>query len=200
MRLQTMLFGLVLIGAFFAAGWMQVSETIRYTFTDESQVRVEGTSTLHDWTAEGNSVAGTMEISGAGGLLNGGTLAKGSLSIPVGALETDNSTMNKKMRDALKAKTHSTITYELISAKLTGAPQGNGFQILAKGELSLAGVSRVIEVRLDGWDLGDGKLRLTGSYPLQMSDYGMKPPTAMLGTIKTGDAVTVHFDLVANAL
>jgi hypothetical protein len=33
-----------------------------------------------------------------------------------------------------------------------------------------------------------------------MSDYGMKPPTAMLGTIKTGDAVTVHFDLVANAL
>jgi hypothetical protein len=27
-----------------------------------------------------------------------------------------------------------------------------------------------------------------------MSDFGMKPPTAMLGTVKTGDDVTVRFE------
>jgi len=28
-----------------------------------------------------------------------------------------------------------------------------------------------------------------------MSDYGMQPPTAMFGALRTGDDVTVHFDV-----
>lgn len=194
------LLSLMIAGVFVVAGWTPRSEIVRYTFTEESEVRVEGTSSLHDWSAEGTSIAGMMEITGGGGLLDGGTLTKGNLTIPVGGLDTDNNTMNKKMRAALKADTYSTITYQLVSATLTGAPEGNSFQILATGELTLAGVSKTIEVKLDGQDLGGGKLRLIGSYALQMTEYGMKPPSAMLGTIKTGDMVTIHFDLIANAL
>ena len=194
------LLSLMIAGVFVVAGWTPGSEIVRYTFTEESEVRVEGTSSLHDWSAEGTSIAGMMEIAGGEGLLDGGTLTKGNLTIPVGGLETDNNTMNKKMRDALKADTYSTITYQLVSATVTGAPEGNSVQILATGELTLAGVSKTIEVKLDGQDLGGGKLRLIGSYALQMTEYGMKPPSAMLGTIKTGDMVTIHFDLIANAL
>jgi polyisoprenoid-binding protein YceI len=190
----------MIAGVFVVAGWTPRSEIVRYTFTEESEVRVEGTSSLHDWSAEGTSIAGMMEITGGGGLLDGGTLTKGNLTIPVGGLDTDNNTMNKKMRAALKADTYSTITYQLVSATVTGAPEGNSVQILATGELTLAGVSKTIEVKLDGHDLGGGKLRLIGSYALQMTEYGMKPPSAMLGTIKTGDMVTIHFDLIANAL
>ena len=34
---------------------------------------------------------------------------------------------------------------------------------------------------------------LTGQLPIRMTDYGIKPPTAMMGTIKTGDDVKVTF-------
>ncbi len=32
--------------------------------------------------------------------------------------------------------------------------------------------------------------------PLRMTEYGVKPPSLMLGTLKVADAVTVHFDVV----
>jgi hypothetical protein len=32
-----------------------------------------------------------------------------------------------------------------------------------------------------------------------MTDYGIKPPTALFGRLKTGDEVTVKFELVVGA-
>ena len=39
-------------------------------------------------------------------------------------------------------------------------------------------------------------LRVTGSYDLNMTEYGLKPPTLMFGRIKVGETVTVKFDLL----
>ena len=40
-----------------------------------------------------------------------------------------------------------------------------------------------------------GKVQFTGSYTLKMTDFSVKPPTAMFGTIKTGDEITVKFNV-----
>jgi hypothetical protein len=42
---------------------------------------------------------------------------------------------------------------------------------------------------------GKGGLRATGVSTFKMTDFGVKPVTALLGTIRTGDAVTVKFDI-----
>ena len=39
----------------------------------------------------------------------------------------------------------------------------------------------------------DGRYILTGQTPVKMTAFGIKPPVAMLGTIKTGDDVKVTF-------
>jgi hypothetical protein len=39
-------------------------------------------------------------------------------------------------------------------------------------------------------------LRVTGKYELNMKDFGVKPPTLMLGTMRVGEKVTVNFDLL----
>ena len=49
---------------------------------------------------------------------------------------------------------------------------------------------------VEGRRLPDGQFRLTGSLPLLMTDFGIDPPKAMPGTLKTGDRVVVHFDVV----
>jgi hypothetical protein len=41
----------------------------------------------------------------------------------------------------------------------------------------------------------DGSIAVRGSVPLFMSDFGIEPPTAMLGMLKTADQVTVKFEL-----
>ena len=38
-------------------------------------------------------------------------------------------------------------------------------------------------------------LRVTGAYPLKMTDWQVPPPKLMLGTLKVNEMVTVHFDL-----
>jgi hypothetical protein len=42
----------------------------------------------------------------------------------------------------------------------------------------------------------DGRLRFTGSYPIDMPEYGITPPTAMFGSLRTGRRVVVHFELI----
>jgi hypothetical protein len=46
--------------------------------------------------------------------------------------------------------------------------------------------------------LPNGELQLTVSKKLKMTDFKMEPPTAMMGTIKVGDEVTVIFDVTVN--
>jgi len=36
---------------------------------------------------------------------------------------------------------------------------------------------------------------VTGSYKFKMSSFGIDPPRAMLGTIRTGDEVTIKFKI-----
>lgn len=197
MATRKMLLGMALIGALVMSGWTYLKNENRYTFNAQSKMRIEGTSTVHDWTCEVKTITGEMTTATGADIASGGVPIGGRLVIPVSAIDCGNGTMQKKMRDALKASTHNTITYELVDAKLAGAPSGNSFKLLAKGKLTIAGKQKPVDITLNGQDLGGSKLRLQGSYPLLMSDFGIDPPTAMLGTLKTGNKVVVHFDIVA---
>lgn len=197
MKTYTTLLSIAVLAMVLTMGFTNDPGTIRYTFTSASDMRVEGTSTVHGWVADIATVAGSMEVSGEADLLNGGKIAAGSLTIPVAGMDTDNGTMNKKMFQALKADTHEKITFVLTSAELIGAPTGQTFRVAARGNLTLAGVQKPIELSLEAESAENDAIRLKGNHVLRMSEYGIKPPTAMLGTLKTGDEVTIVFDLVA---
>jgi len=85
--------------------------------------------------------------------------------------------------------------YELereYSARVQGTA-GAPIKVEVKGTLTVAGVARpvtlVLDVRRDG-----SRLLASGELPLKMSDFGIKPPTAMMGTMHTGDAVRVKIE------
>ena len=44
-------------------------------------------------------------------------------------------------------------------------------------------------------DGSDGSITFNGSKKLKMTDYGIKPPTALLGTMTTGDEVEIVFQV-----
>jgi len=41
----------------------------------------------------------------------------------------------------------------------------------------------------------DGSIACSGSQQIKMTDYQIKPPSFMLGALKTGDALTINFSL-----
>lgn len=180
------------------AGWSVTAELLRLDVQPQSKLRVEGTSSVHDWACEVKAFTGSIE---------GGTAAQPTsvlealshvqVTVPVAALECKNGTMNKKAQEALKADENPAIQYVMQSAEVQAEGTDGWTTMKATGQLRIAGVEKPMTMTVKGRRNDDGTFRFTGSTPLLMSDFGMKAPTAMLGAMKTGDRVVVHFDVLA---
>lgn len=168
-----------------------VAAADRYTPASGSFVRIEGTSTLHDWKMEGSTINGTITAPPIEQWTNGTAHSEVSVSIPVTSIRSEHAKMDKLMAEALKAGTNPTIRYEMTSAAL--ANRDTNPLLNTRGKLTIAGVTREVEMRITATRQSGNTYVLTSQIPIRMSDYGIKPPTAMLGTIKTGNDVKVSF-------
>ena len=188
MKLRALTFGLLatVVGL---TGWAAAQQ---FTFASGSRVTVEGTSSVHDWTCTAAQVSGALDATAANGALTNATSL--TVNIPVAALDCNNGTMNGKLRDALGA---SAIRFVASNIRV-GTPNGNAFAIDANGQLTIKGTARAQRVQAQGQVLGNGRYRFTGSVPVTMSQFGVTPPTAMMGALRTGDRVTVRFDVTVN--
>lgn len=170
----------------FVAG---VAAADRFTPTRGSFVRIEGTSTLHDWTMEGTTIDGTIAAPPVEQWKNDASNV--TVAIPVTSIRSEHAKMDKLMAEALKADANPAIRYELTHANLTESSPA--LRLETRGKLTIAGVTRDVAMQVNGTREPGGTYVLTGQLPIRMSDYGIKPPTAMMGTIKTGNDVKVTF-------
>jgi YceI-like domain len=160
------------------------------------QAIVSGTSTLHDWSVKSNTIQGNADFSGPWKLDSSPTIALQSISlvIPVDSLKsTEGSGMDNTMYDAMKLKQFPTITFSLAKASLKSAPSkpGSAYHFDTTGQLTVAGAAHDENLDLAVLPDKDGQLTITTDIGLKMTDFGIKPPTAMLGVIKSGDAITI---------
>ena len=116
------------------------------------------------------------------------------LTVPVMSIDCDNGTMNGHMRNALDAKMHPTITFELRSYDLMKAAEN--VAVTLSGTLTIHGESQPVTIQAIAVGAAEGALRLTGLYELNMKEYGVKPPSLMLGTMNVREKVKVRFDLL----
>jgi len=174
-----------------------VAAADRFTPATGSFVRIEGTSTLHDWKMEGATIHGNVTAPPIEQWANAVPPSEAAVSIPVTSIKSEHAKMDKLMAEALKAGANPMIRYELTGAVL--AQPGATFVLNTRGKLTIAGVTRDVEMQITGTRGSNGTYSLTGQLPIRMSDYGIKPPTAMMGTIKTGNDVKVTFRWVVEA-
>lgn len=157
---------------------------------------INGTSTLRSWTCEAESF-GVVPSPPKGfedGVLNGQpALETVVLTFPVSEIECGNGKMNDHLRNALAAKQHPQIRYRL--SKYDIAKAESGMVVTADGELTIAGTARPITMAVTVTRDATGGIRVRGQQEVKMTDFGVTPPTLMLGTLKVGDAVMVKFDV-----
>lgn len=166
---------------------------------------LEGTSTVHEWESRTTSPtvkllrdASAADPADAAALdqwLRAGGLKGLDLGVPLSTLHSQKgSTLDKNLLKALKAEKNPEITFHVTQAKV-GDATGDSIKVSADGMLRVAGRERPITVagRLVRSEAG---VWLNGTHGLRMSEYDVKPPTMMLGTLKVRDSVTVHFRLL----
>lgn len=165
-----------------------------------SKVWIEGTSSLHPWSCTAGAVTADVEVDSAyatEAIAAGVKLVHTvRITVPVKAMTCGHDGMNKNMYKALKESENPTIQYTLSDYDLVpAAGDANGFTVKSRGTLTIAGTAKPVSMDVQAHRAAGG-IAVQGSEQVAMSDFGVKPPTALLGTIKTGDTVVVHFDLV----
>jgi polyisoprenoid-binding protein YceI len=170
----------------------------RLTLGPQSRLWVDGTSNVRSFTCTATSFDTDVQTSGpdaAGQVLAGEkAVTTVDVKVPADKLDCANGKMNDHMRKALKAKDNPTVEFSLTSYEL--APSDSGVQATLSGSLSLGGTQKPVTILADVKRGDDGALRVTGSYEFKLTDFGLKPPSLMLGAFKVHDPVKVSFDLL----
>ncbi len=169
------------------------AQTTEYTIVPESSMQVDGTSNqTPEW-----SVYAT-EIQGSVGLNEEGMVESVSLVVPSKMMKSKKSPiMDRGMYGALKADEYPEIVYELASVSDYAVSDDGTFTLSATGNLTIAATTKEIVVPVEGVHQEDGHILFAGTHSLLMTDYGLKPPSLMFGAYRTGDELTISFELIA---
>ena len=163
----------------------------------QSKLWIEGSSNVRDFTCTSTALETRVQSSvpGAVSAVLAGTKAVESaeLSVPAASMDCKNGKMNDHMLKELKAKDNPTILFRITSYDVAKAAAG--VKGTAIGELTLGGVKKTITVTANAAPEANGALRLTGAYQLRMTEFGLTPPSLMMGTMKVNENVSIGFEL-----
>jgi polyisoprenoid-binding protein YceI len=167
---------------------------------DSARITISGTSNIHAYTASTTSVRVTRaQFAGAfdgpdfwSYALKPGSLGMFEISIPAATLTSPREGLDANMHKALQVSEHPDIVFRLLRFEPT---TGSAGALRGIGVLKIAGVAR--EVALDiTTDRKNSTLCVHGQVTLLMTDFGINPPVALMGMLKTDPKVTVTFDTV----
>jgi len=155
----------------------------------KSQLQILGTSTLHDWEIDAEEVGGTAQLETADQL----NIEKLDFWVKVESLESGKGAMNSNTYKALNADKHPKISYRLTDVT-SQSKTSAGYKLNTKGNLTIAGKTKSITMPVEAIDKAGG-MAFKGEITFKMTDFSIDPPTAVFGTIKTGDEVTIKFNV-----
>lgn len=116
------------------------------------------------------------------------------VEIPVRAIKSGEKLMDTKTYETFGVEKNPNITFKLVEVNSLRV-EGNQVNVTVTGNLTMAGVTRKISIKSIGSSTKAGVYEFKGSVALKMTDYKMSPPTAMLGLMKVGDAITLKYDV-----
>jgi polyisoprenoid-binding protein YceI len=167
-----------------------------------ARLTIAGTSNIHDYSASTSTVRVTRAQIGtlpAGELLEHalkpGVVEAFEVAIPVKSLVSEKDGLDKNMHKALKADEHPEITFKLLRFENRPAPATG---LRAIGVLRVAGVDRQVAIDITT-ERQDAALVVKGTLALLMTDFGIAPPKAMMGMLKTDPKVTITFEIAVAA-
>ncbi len=150
---------------------------------------ISGTSTVRGWTCP---VDGAISVSPGGGSAIPGFsdgVQSLTLTIRVNEIECPDERMKEHLQEAMEAPAHPEIVYELDQYSVTGDTAQ------ASGTLSVHGVTKPIALEIELVESADGH-RGVGATEINMTDFGVMPPSLWGGLLNVGELVQVEFDIL----
>ena len=192
-----LLFVLALV--FGLAGLPEMIAAQTYNVTEGSKMTIYGSANVTDWEAEVKTIRGQVVIRNADqadwSQADASWFESVEIGLPVEDIDSDSRRMNSNMHDYLKKDQYPEITYRVIEAREVVLADNPGIMLTVQGVISAAGVEKEIVHDVEIRKSESGGLVVSGSEDLLMTDFGIDPPTAVFGSIRSRDEMTITFEL-----
>lgn len=176
-----------------------------FSLADGSRLWLEGDSTLHAYESEAevlnleseimtdlNTTDGIDKVALFKSAPDQSLVKSFTLTIPIKDMKSGVAGLSSQLHKTLKYKEFPNIIFHLATYSMSD--EEGAMNIKADGNLTLAGQTNTISLSMNT-TVSDDYIEVVGEKELLMSDYGVKPPTMMLGAIKTDDKVVIKWDL-----
>lgn len=190
---------------------------LRFEPVNPVEIRLSGSSTLHSWEAWGTHLQGAMEatvpetvwdawqakavnpdvVKTGMASMDSGDKVCIRLRVPVQTLQSRRERMREDLMRAIDATRHPFIEYEFtgLDNALAVAHDGDNsiLDVKAVGRLTLAGTTnRVVTESRIRW-INANIIEFSGRIPLNMLDFGIEPPVALLGLLRAHPDFDVNY-------
>lgn len=119
---------------------------------------------------------------------------RGFAEVRVADMRTGNATRDRHLRSAMDADSFPVLRFDVTNAE-PGAPRGDIFAVTLVGRLTIHGTEREMRVPAEVLP-GRDSIVVRAGFPIDMRDYGVKPPVRMLGALRVAPDVEVGIRLV----
>lgn len=177
---------LLLLGLITFSGSLIHAQTLKLNPKTFSMT-IFGTTNVHNFQSKVTQASGELVVNGSK------QVQLLEVEIPVKAIKSNEKLMDKKTYEAFNEPKNPTIKFKMTEVNSLQV-SGEDINATVTGNLTIAGVTKKVSLKSTGKITKAGVYEFNGSYSLKMTDYGMKPPTAML-VMKVGDAITLKYSL-----
>lgn len=172
---------------------------LRLAVRADSRLWLEGSSNVRDWRCDATSLDASVDIDDAMHTMTSAAhIRRVQVRVPTHALTCGRSQMDHIMYKALHVDDAPECRQIVGRFEVVPAATGEQSTLVMQGTLRIAGRERVVRVPVALEEQTDGSVRARGALPILMTDYGISPPTALFGVVRTENRIVVKFDLLVD--
>jgi|SRR5690242_5815219 len=173
---------------------------LRLAVRPDSRLWLEGSSNVRDWRCDATSLDASIDVDDAihSAASAASRVRRVQVRVPTRALTCGRSQMDHIMYKALHADDAPDCRQIVGRFEVVSAASGEQATLVMQGTLRIAGRERVVRMPVELEEQADGSVRAKGALPILMTDYGISPPTALFGVVRTENRLVVKFDLLVD--
>jgi polyisoprenoid-binding protein YceI len=172
---------------------------LRLSVRTDSKLWLEGSSNVRDWRCDATTLDASVDFAdyrtNPDDPAAVAQLRHVQVRVPTRALTCGRSQMDRIMYKALHADDEPDCR-QIIGRFDVMSRSNRENEMVMQGTLRVAGRERSVRVPIELERLRDGTLRARGALPILMTDYGITPPSAFFGVLRTENRIVVKFDLL----
>ncbi|MGM0458130.1 MAG: YceI family protein [Bacteroidota bacterium] len=191
------------IGLMFIAGIVPLKTSAQTAdsanlLQEESTLTIKGSSTLHDWDVEASEYSVIWQIPenwfATAGNWRDEDIEQLEVSVSVNSLDGGRNKMNRDLREALNAEKYEEIRFSWRTFAFREIRDSTATADIS-GVVEISGNSRDVDFHSEITLSEERRIAAEGVGELDMEEFGIEPPRALLGMIRTDPEVELHFKL-----